>query len=81
MAADALDDAVAAWIDRLRVGGPEAQGAIKALLEDVIDVPLAEAVRRTPAHIARQRATDDARQGFAAFFDRRRPDWAPEDAR
>lgn len=81
VAADALDAAVSAWIERLRVGGPQAQGAIKALLEDVIDVPLAEAVRRTPEHIARQRASDEARHGFAAFFDRRRPDWAPEESR
>ena len=28
--------------------------------------------------ISRVRATDEAREGFAAFFDRRKPDWIPE---
>jgi methylglutaconyl-CoA hydratase len=51
---------------------------VKRLLDDVLDVPLSEAVQRTPAHIARQRATDEAREGFAAFFERRPPSWSPE---
>lgn len=72
---DDLDDAIAVWVERLHVGGPRAQAAVKRLLEDVIDVPLAQAVERTPVHIARQRATDEAREGFAAFFAKRRPDW------
>lgn len=78
VASDALVPAVEAWLERLRVGGPTAQGAIKRLLEDVTDVPLSDAVQRTPAHIARQRATDEAREGFAAFFDKRPPAWVGE---
>lgn len=81
VAADGLDAAVDRWVEALRVGGPHAQGAIKTLLEDVVGVPLDEALGRTPAHIARQRATAEAREGFAAFFDKRRPAWAPEDSR
>jgi methylglutaconyl-CoA hydratase len=73
-----LDAAIDRWVERLRVGGPGAQTAVKRLLDDVLDVPLAEAVQRTPAHIARQRATEEAREGFAAFFERRSPSWAPE---
>lgn len=76
--ADALDATVAAWIERLRVGGPKAQTAVKQLLEDVIGASLHDAVARTPAHIARQRATDEAREGFASFFDKRPPSWSPE---
>lgn len=78
VADDGLDAAIDRWVERLRIGGPGAQTAVKRLLDDVLDVPLSEAVQRTPAHIARQRATDEAREGFAAFFERRPPSWSPE---
>ena len=75
---EALDGAIATWIGRLRVGGPKAQTAVKQLLEDVIGVSLHDAVARTPQHIARQRATDEAKEGFASFFEKRPPSWSPE---
>ena len=41
--------------------------------------PITDAVRERSAQtISRVRATDEAREGFAAFFDKRKPDWIPE---
>ena len=75
--ADDLDGAVGAAVDRLRVGGPRAQAAVKRLVDEIAALPLEVAVEHTPEHIARQRATAEAREGFAAFFEKRRPAWAP----
>lgn len=77
-APDDLDDEVQQTIEALLLGGPTAQGACKRLLDEISTMPLAEAVTRTPHYIARQRATDEAKEGFAAFFGKRRPSWAPE---
>lgn len=73
----ALDAVLAATLERLRVAGPAAQTATKRLVDEVASLPLAEAVERTPAHIARQRATDEAREGLQAFFEKRPPAWVP----
>ncbi len=80
VAADVLDDAVDAQVQALRVGGPSAQAAAKRLLDEIADLPLAEAMRRTPRHIAEQRSTDEAAEGFRAFFEKRPPRWAEEEA-
>ncbi len=45
---------------------------IAALSGRPIDDTVAE---ETAVRIARQRATDEAREGFAAFFDKRSPAW------
>jgi methylglutaconyl-CoA hydratase len=73
--AEHLEDTTAKLIERLRVGGPQAQAAVKRLLEDVENLNIENAVAQTPEHIARQRATDEAREGFAAFLEKRRPGW------
>lgn len=73
--ASELEARLVLLLGRLRVGGPRAQAATKVLVDEIEALPLAEAVKRTPAHIARQRATDEAREGFAAFFAKRPPSW------
>lgn len=73
---DELDARIDAIVDRLRVGSPSAQTATKRLVEDIATLALEEAVQRTPAHIARQRATDEAREGLQAFFEKRPPSWS-----
>lgn len=76
-AAEALDARVQDTLGRLRAGGPGAQTATKRLVDAIASLPLHEAVQQTPAHIARQRATDEAREGMRAFFEKRPPSWAP----
>lgn len=74
-----LDAAVELVLKDLRLGGPEAQAACKNLLDEISALPFAEAVRRTPDYIAAQRATDEAREGFAAFFAKRPARWVGEE--
>ncbi len=63
-------------VEPLLAGGPQAQKAAKDLIEAIkgrpIDDPLLE---ETAQRIARRRATDEARDGIAAFLDKRPPAW------
>lgn len=70
-----LEDVTASIVARLRVGGPGAQAAAKRLLDDVDNLTIETAVAQTPEHIARQRATAEAREGFAAFLEKRAASW------
>lgn len=76
VAPDELDAAVARLADALLQGGPLAQQAAKALIAAVdgrvIDETISE---ETAQRIARQRATDEAKDGIAAFLDKRPPGW------
>lgn len=73
--AEELDDAVGEILTRLRLGGPQAQSAAKRLLDEVGNLPVQDAVAQAPEYIARQRASDEAREGFAAFLEKRAPAW------
>ncbi len=71
-----LDGAVAAITDALRAGGPDALAAAKRLIADVATRPLDEAlVTETARRIAAIRATEEGREGVAAFLDKRKPRW------
>jgi len=71
-----LDAAVAALVKPLLAGGPLAQKATKELIAAVQDQPLDDrTIEDTAQRIARQRRTDEAREGVSAFFDKRRPAW------
>jgi methylglutaconyl-CoA hydratase len=72
---DELDERVDALVSRLRVAGPHAQSAAKRLLDEIGNLPVEDAVAQTPEHIARQRAAPEAREGFAAFLEKRSPKW------
>ncbi len=73
---DALDariDALAAGVCR---GGPDAVAAAKALADRIGGRPVDASVRaETADRIAQIRATDEAKEGMAAFFERRPPRW------
>lgn len=74
-----LDAAVDACIDELLGGGPGAQREIKALFSQLEVGPVTEEVRELSAQtIARVRGSDEAREGFAAFLDKRAPGWTRE---
>jgi methylglutaconyl-CoA hydratase len=74
---DALDAVVAAYVDQLLLGGPEALAATKELLRRVPALPREEAFAWTAELSASLFASDEAREGMTAFLQRRRPSWAP----
>lgn len=71
-----LDAAVAKMAERLAEGGPAAQAAAKDLIFSVCRRPTDEAVRRdTAERIAAIRASEEGREGLAAFLEKREPAW------
>jgi methylglutaconyl-CoA hydratase len=73
---DQLDAAVAALVKPLLAGGPLAQKAAKELIAAVQGQPLDDRIcEETSQRIARQRRTDEARDGVSAFLDKRSPAW------
>jgi methylglutaconyl-CoA hydratase len=73
---DALDAGVARLVEPLLEGGPLAQLAAKRLIEAVAGRPIdAAVIEETATRIARQRATGEAKEGFAAFLQKRPPAW------
>ena len=71
-----LDARVAELAEALIVGGPLAQQAAKDLIRAVAGRPIDDAVsEETAQRIARQRATDEAKDGIAAFLEKREPAW------
>ena len=76
---DALDAAVDHAVQELLVGGPQAQQEIKRLYAQLAVGPVtAEVQELTAQTISRVRATDEAREGFAAFLDKRPARWIPQ---
>ena len=76
--AEGLDTAVDALLADLLACGPQAQAEIKQLYARLDPGPVTADVRELTAQtIARVRATAEAREGFAAFLAKRRPNWTP----
>ena len=75
-----LDAAVAEVVGDLMLGGPSALGLAKQLVYEVPGLPVDEAFRITARQSAELFAGDEARQGMAAYLEKRRPPWAPEGA-
>ena len=73
---DALDEAVDGFLAELRKAGPMASRAAKALVAAVDGKEIDAAIRRESAErIARQRASEEGREGLSAFLEKRRPSW------
>jgi methylglutaconyl-CoA hydratase len=76
---DELDAAVAAMLDTLLGGSPQAQRATKALLAEVARDPDSKATREhTCRVIAELRVSAEGQEGLASFFEKRRPAWKPD---
>jgi len=76
VAPEELDATVAELAETLMLGGPCAQVAAKELIAAVSGRPIDAALgEETAGRIARQRSTDEARDGIAAFLDKRPPGW------
>ena len=73
---DQLDACIKQLVDALLQGGPLAQKAAKDLIATVhgrkIDKTISE---ETAQRIARQRATNEAKDGISAFLEKRPPAW------
>lgn len=74
-----LDAAVAEVVDDLRRGGPIALGEAKRLVYEVPALPVDEAFRHTAEQSAALFGSAEAAEGMAAFLEKRRPSWAPEE--
>src|SRR5262249_14479553 len=74
-----LDAKVEAIVAALLEGGPSSQARSKRLIAEVTDRPIEQAVIDITARtIAEARASDEAREGLAAFFEKRKPKWRGE---
>ncbi|MBB6250894.1 enoyl-CoA hydratase/isomerase family protein [Nitrospirillum iridis] len=74
--ADQLDTAVAALVKRLGEGGPAAQRAAKDLIFACANRPVDDDLASdTAERIARIRASDEGREGVAAFLEKRKASW------
>ena len=77
-APDELDAAVARHLDHLLKGGPHALAAAKRLVHDLAGRPFdADLIDDTARRIAVLRASAEAREGLAAFLDKRQANWLP----
>ena len=74
---EALDVAVAAYVDQLSQGGPEAIARTKELLRRVPAMPRDDAFAWTAEVSARLFTSSEAREGMTAFLEKRKPEWAP----
>jgi len=74
--AEDLPATVARFAEMLLAGGPEAQGATKKLIRRVGRGTInAAMIDDTAERIARSRSGPEAREGIAAFFEKRKPSW------
>ena len=79
VAPEELDARVAEIVAALLVGGPKSQAAAKDLIRAVADQPVSDAVvEDTARRIAELRATPEAKEGLAAFLDKRPAAWVPD---
>jgi methylglutaconyl-CoA hydratase len=73
-----LDERIGELLGSLVTAGPRAQAECKALIRAVAHRPISAAViADTAKRIARVRATGEAREGVAAFLEKRRAAWTP----
>jgi methylglutaconyl-CoA hydratase len=71
-----LEAASGKLVAELLQGGPASQAAAKDLIHTIARRPLDGAlVEETAVRIARQRASEEGREGLAAFLEKRKPDW------
>jgi methylglutaconyl-CoA hydratase len=64
-------------VEHLLKGGPNALAAAKDLVRHVSFAAVDQALRsETAARIAEARATDEGKEGIAAFLEKRKPNWS-----
>jgi methylglutaconyl-CoA hydratase len=73
--AEELEAAVAAEIDALSQGGPNALAEVKQLIRKVPTLSLAEALQYTTSKSRELFQSEEAAEGMKAFAQRRKPGW------
>ena len=73
-----LPTVVAEWTKTILAGSRQALVRTKRLLRVIDEREIEEALREAAGESAAQRATSDAREGRAAFLERRAPEWDRE---
>ena len=73
-----LDTATDRWAHRFLKAGPKAVAATKQLINRVSWSSLDDVQELTARTIAGLRGSDEGQEGFAAFFEKRKPSWDPE---
>lgn len=72
----AADAQITVWLDHLAAAAPGAVADAKTLVRDVAGRPVTDELRAlTATRIAARRASAEGREGLAAFFDKRQPEW------
>jgi enoyl-CoA hydratase/carnithine racemase len=71
--AEALLDTAAEFAQRLAAGSAQVPAAAKSLLHSTADLSVADGIERERAVVAGLFDTDDGREGFAAFVEKRPP--------
>ncbi len=78
--AEELDGAVEELIEALMIAGPNSVAACKDLISAVYNRPVDEAViKDTAERIAKQRASEEGKEGLGAFLEKRKPAWVRGD--
>lgn len=72
---DLLDAEIEVWVKRFLHAGPRAIAASKNLINRVAWSPIEDVQEFTARTIASLRGSDEGREGFAAFFEKRKPKW------
>ena len=73
--ATGLDAKVSERVDELLKGAPHAQARVKELLVRWTDMGWEEYRRSVPETLAHVRSGEEAKDGLAAFFEKRKPKW------
>ena len=74
-----LDEAIAEILESLLANGPHAQAECKELIRVVAGQPIdAQTIDETAQRITRVRASQEGREGLAAFLEKRAPNWLAE---
>jgi len=76
---EALDAAVDSAVADILASGPTAVRAAKSIVREVRGLGHGASKWHTARVIARQRVTEEAKEGFTAFDEKRRPAWSPEE--
>jgi methylglutaconyl-CoA hydratase len=78
VAAEDLDGALAGVVDSLLAGGPRAQAVVKDLILRIAgEAPSTELADECARELAGIRASEEGREGVAAFLEKRKPNWRP----
>ena len=75
VAADALDQTTRAWAEKLAAGAPLSLAASKRLLRSVGGMSFGDAISAEGLEQVPLLKSNDFKEGVAAFFDKRKPDW------